>query len=188
MARDIVSCHPEPKYILLPEYYIRAETGATVGHRQIQRDGHSAEKIMAKLRHIAIQVPDLEKAAAFYEGVFDLKRVAKVEAPIGNAISLSDGIMNLTLLQFPEGTKGGKGGPDWAGLHHFGFVVDDEGETEQRSRITAASFSCSCRNIPASTQKRNSRTSTALCSTSPSTTGGKPKKADADRRRQRTDD
>jgi len=70
---------------------------------------------MAKLRHIAIQVPDLEKAAAFYEGVFDLKRVAKVEAPIGNAISLSDGIMNLTLLQFPEGTKGGKGGPDWAG-------------------------------------------------------------------------
>ena len=35
---------------------------------------------MAKLRHIAIQVPDLEKAAAFYEGVFDLKRVAKVEA------------------------------------------------------------------------------------------------------------
>ena len=27
---------------------------------------------MAKLRHIAIQVPDLEKAAAFYEGVFGL--------------------------------------------------------------------------------------------------------------------
>ena len=46
---------------------------------------------MAKIRHIAIQVPDLEKAAAFYEGVFELKRVGKVEAPIGNAISLSDG-------------------------------------------------------------------------------------------------
>jgi len=140
VARDIVSCHPKPKYILLPEYYIRAETGATVGERQIQRDGHSAEKIMAKLRHIAIQVPDLEKAAAFYEGVFDLKRVAKVEAPIGNAISLSDGIMNLTLLQFPEGTKGGKGGPDWAGLHHFGFVVDDEGETEQKIKNHGGEF------------------------------------------------
>ena len=95
---------------------------------------------MAKLRHIAIQVPDLEKAAAFYEGVFDLKRVAKVEAPIGNAISLSDGIMNLTLLQFPEGTKGGKGGPDWAGLHHFGFVVDDEGETEQKIKNHGGEF------------------------------------------------
>ena len=87
---------------------------------------------MAKLRHIAIQVPDLEKAAAFYEKVFELKRLKKVEAPIGNAISLSDGVMNLTLLQFPEGTKGGKGGPDWAGLHHFGFVVENEGATEQK--------------------------------------------------------
>jgi catechol 2,3-dioxygenase-like lactoylglutathione lyase family enzyme len=77
---------------------------------------------MAKLRHIAMQVPDLDKAAAFYEGVFGLKRLKKVEAPIGNAISLSDGVVNLTLLHFPEGTKGGKGGPDWAGLHHFGFV------------------------------------------------------------------
>ena len=38
---------------------------------------------MAKLRHIALQVPDLEKAVAFYEGVFGLKRLKKVEAPIG---------------------------------------------------------------------------------------------------------
>ena len=95
---------------------------------------------MAKLRHIAIQVPDLEKAAAFYEGVFDLKRVAKVEAPIGNAISLSDGIMNLTLLQFPEGTKGSKGGPDWAGLHHFGFVVEDEKDTGQKIKNHGGEF------------------------------------------------
>jgi catechol 2,3-dioxygenase-like lactoylglutathione lyase family enzyme len=48
---------------------------------------------MGKLRHIAIQVPDLEKAAAFYEGVFGLKRLKKVDAPIGNAISLSDGVI-----------------------------------------------------------------------------------------------
>lgn len=95
---------------------------------------------MAKLRHLAIQVPDLEKAASFYEGVFGLKRLKKVEAPIGNAISLSDGLMNLTLLQFPEGTKGGKGGPDWAGLHHFGFVVDNEGETEQKIKDAGGEF------------------------------------------------
>ena len=64
---------------------------------------------MGKIKHIAIQVPDLEKAAAFYENVFDLKRVNQVESPMGNAISLSDGDMNLTLLHFPEGTIGGKG-------------------------------------------------------------------------------
>ena len=94
------------------------------------RAENSLENIMGKLRHIAIQVPDLEKAAAFYEGVFGLKRLKKVNAPIGNAISLSDGVMNLTLLQFPEGAKGSKGGPDWAGLHHFGFVVENENATE----------------------------------------------------------
>ena len=67
---------------------------------------------MGKLRHIAIQVPDLEKAAAFYEGVFGLRRLKKVEAPIGNAISLSDGVMNLTLLHF----RGSQGRQGWLGL------------------------------------------------------------------------
>ena len=103
---------------------------------------------MAKLRHIAIQVPDLEKAAAFYEGVFNLKRVKKVEAPIGNAISLSDGVMNLTLLHFPDGTKGGHGGPEWAGLHHFGFVVENEGATEDRIKSHGGEFFMQLPNYP----------------------------------------
>ena len=72
--------------------------------------------------------------------MFDLKRVAEVEAPIGNAISLSDGIVNLTLLHFPEGTKGGKGGPDWAGLHHFGFVVEDGKATEEKIEKNGGEF------------------------------------------------
>jgi catechol 2,3-dioxygenase-like lactoylglutathione lyase family enzyme len=98
------------------------------------------ENAVPKLRHIALQVPDLEKAAAFYQDVFGLKRVKKVEAPFGNAISLSDGVVNLTLLQFPEGTKGGKGGPDWAGLHHFGFVVEDGPATEQKIKQHGGEF------------------------------------------------
>ena len=81
---------------------------------------------MAKLRHLALQVPDLQKAADFYQQTFELERVAEVESPIGNAVMLSDGVMNLTLLNFPEGTKGRLNGADWAGLHHFGFVVDDK--------------------------------------------------------------
>ncbi len=113
---------------------------------------------MGKLRHIAIQVPDLEKAAAFYEGVFGLKRLKKVDAPIGNAISLSDGVMNLTLLHFPEGTMGGKGGPDWAGLHHFGFVVENETVTEQ---AISRPPNCSCtQNHPSPT--RNGEVSRAV--------------------------
>ena len=80
---------------------------------------------MAKLRHIAMQVPNLQESAAYYEKLFELDRVCDVESEYGNAVMLSDGTMNLTLLHFPEGTKGGKNGPDWAGLHHMGFVVDD---------------------------------------------------------------
>src|ERR1700730_4824802 len=95
---------------------------------------------MGKLRHVAIQVPDLEKAAAFYEGVFDLKRVGQVESPIGNAISLSDGVVNLTLLHFPEGTKGGKGGPDCAGLHNIRSHVDDEKEADARIKKHGGEF------------------------------------------------
>jgi catechol 2,3-dioxygenase-like lactoylglutathione lyase family enzyme len=81
---------------------------------------------MAKLRHIAMQVPNLQESAAYYERLFELDRVCDVESEYGNAVMLSDGTMNLTLLHFPEGTKGGKNGPDWAGLHHIGFVVDDK--------------------------------------------------------------
>ena len=95
---------------------------------------------MGKIRHIAIQVPNLEQSATFYEGVFDLKRVSQVESSVGNAISLSDGVMNLTLLHFPEGTKGGKGGPDWAGLHHIGFVVEDEDATAKKIQQHGGEF------------------------------------------------
>ena len=84
---------------------------------------------MAKLRHIAMQVPDLEKAAEFYETVFDMERVAHGNTPFGNALMLSDGVINLALLNFPEGTKGQINGPDWAGLHHVGCLVDDEDKT-----------------------------------------------------------
>ncbi len=84
---------------------------------------------MAKLRHIAMQVPDLEKAAEFYETVFGMERVAQGDTPFGNALMLSDGVINMALLHFPDGTEGRINGPDWAGLHHIGFVVDDEDET-----------------------------------------------------------
>ena len=45
-----------------------------------------------------------------------------------------------SLLHFPEGTKGGKGGPDWAGLHHIGFLVDDEKETARKIETLGGAF------------------------------------------------
>jgi len=81
---------------------------------------------MAKLRHIAISVPDLEKSAAFYEQTFGLKRVNFVVTPYGDGLSLSDGVINLTLLHFhTDEAAGDERGKDFVGIHHFGFIVDD---------------------------------------------------------------
>jgi len=75
-----------------------------------------------KLRHIAISVPDKEKAARFYENTFGFERVSQSRV----ATRLSDGVMNITLLQFEtEEDAGDERGKDFVGLHHFGIWVDD---------------------------------------------------------------
>jgi len=81
-----------------------------------------------QLRHIAISVPDVEKAAKFYEESFGMKRVSKS----GIAIRLSDGTVNLTLLDFPtDEDAGDERGKDYVGLHHMGIWVDDLDAAQQ---------------------------------------------------------
>ena len=87
---------------------------------------------MAKLRHVAMQVPNLEKASTFYEKVFGMKRLVYGETPYGNVQMMSDGTVTLALLNFPEGTIGGQGGPKWSGLHHIGFVVENHDEIAKK--------------------------------------------------------
>jgi predicted enzyme related to lactoylglutathione lyase len=77
---------------------------------------------MSKLRHIAITVPDLEKAAVFYEKTFGMKRARESDI----AIILSDGVVSLAILKFKTDKQAGdERGKDFHGLHHMGFVVDD---------------------------------------------------------------
>ena len=91
---------------------------------------------MARLRHFAVCVKDLDKAAEFYAKVFDLKRVGREDLEIGSAIYMTDGVINLALLNF-TGAAGGKAsdikeGANFVGAHHFGFQVDDVAETQKR--------------------------------------------------------
>ena len=75
-----------------------------------------------KLRHLAISVPDKEKATKFYEDTFGFERVSQSRV----ATRLSDGVVNITLLQFEtEDDAGDERGKDFVGLHHFGILVDD---------------------------------------------------------------
>src|SRR5437660_1732625 len=99
---------------------------------------------MARLRHFAVCVKDLEKAAQFYANVFDLKRVGREDLEIGSAIYMTDGVINLALLNF-TGKAGSKAsdleeGTAFLGAHHFGFQVDDLAETEKRIEANGGKF------------------------------------------------
>ena len=96
---------------------------------------------MARLRHIAVCVKDLNKAAEFYEKVFEMKRVGEETLDIGSAIYMSDGVINMALLNF-SGSKGNdlKDPKNAVGANHFGFQVDDLADTQRRIEEAGGTF------------------------------------------------
>lgn len=72
---------------------------------------------MAKLRHVALAVDDIEKTAAFYEQAFEMQRVRQSDV----AIMLSDGVVSLAIIDANRNANAGAR----KGLHHFGFLVDE---------------------------------------------------------------
>ena len=75
---------------------------------------------MAKLRHIALIVPDPEKAAKFFEDAFEMKIAGKAR----RGLYVSDGVMNVALLK--------QEGDEEVGIYHFGMWVDDLDEAEKK--------------------------------------------------------
>lgn len=73
---------------------------------------------MAKLRHIAMVVDEMEKTATFYEQSFGMKRVRQTPTAIG----LSDGVVSLVIIH-PSNVN--MQGDTRRGLHHVGFLIDD---------------------------------------------------------------
>ena len=101
---------------------------------------------MAKLRHIALSVPDPEKAADFYCEAFDMERVGKTDSPLAKGCYVSDGVITVALLKYKTDEWAGyvKGederGKDWQGLHHIGFWVDDIDETEKKIEAAGGKY------------------------------------------------
>ena len=95
----------------------------------------------ARLRHFAVVVRDLEKAAKFYEGVFGLKRVGEETLDFASAIYLTDGVINLALLNYKgERGSGLKDPKGFVGAHHFGFQVDDIEAAKKRIEAAGGKF------------------------------------------------
>ena len=84
---------------------------------------------MAKLRHIALIVPDPEASARFFEKAFDFKRVGQAR----RGIYLSDGTVNVALLKVESDEEK-------IGIYHFGMWVDDLGEAEKKATDAGATY------------------------------------------------
>ena len=80
---------------------------------------------MPKIKHIALSTQDVDKTAKFYIEVFGMKEVGKVNSPGARGYYLTDGDINLAILNFKnDAVAGVERGKDWSGIHHIGFQVE----------------------------------------------------------------
>lgn len=95
---------------------------------------------MQQIKHIAIATQDAEKTAKFYKDVFGLREMAKLDSPNAKGYFLSDGNINLAILDFQNdevaGTERGKG---YSGIHHIGFEVESLEEIAKKMEEANAS-------------------------------------------------
>ena len=80
---------------------------------------------MEQIKHIAIATQDAEKTAKFYKDVFGLREMAKLDSPSAKGYFLSDGNINLAILDFQnDQVAGAERGKGYSGIHHIGFEVE----------------------------------------------------------------
>ena len=96
---------------------------------------------MGKLRHIAIQVSDPQKAAQFYMRSFGMTKVGETDWENARGVYLTDGVINLALLDYKTVEAAGEDrGTDYVGLHHIGFWVDDVKATRKAMEAEGAQY------------------------------------------------
>ena len=81
---------------------------------------------MAKIKHIAIATQDADKTARFYIDVMGLKEAGKIDGVNASGYYLTDGNVNMAILNFKnDQVAGPEYGTGYSGIHHIGFEVDD---------------------------------------------------------------
>src|SRR5436309_13188522 len=116
-------------------YRNAGNAGTHLARDQRDQQRHTAaavrEEIMARIKHIALTTKEPAKVAEFYKSAFGLKELRR--SPNG-AVFLTDGHINVAILN-PKDEKSpdmGAHGPNFSGIHHFGFEVDDLGDACQK--------------------------------------------------------
>ena len=87
---------------------------------------------MAKIKHIALSTQDVDRTAAFYVNVFGMKEIARIDSPNARGYYLSDGDLNLAILNFKNDAAAGAYRPQRA------FMLDaspGDGATAVREQV-----------------------------------------------------
>ena len=89
---------------------------------------------MNRIVHLALKVDDLERSSEFYEKVFGFKEVGTEKVRDHTSRHLSDGTIDLSLMQYAVGTRSAESQAAGSGpcIHHFGVEVDDLAEAARQ--------------------------------------------------------
>jgi len=94
---------------------------------------------MPKIKHIALSTQDVDKTAKFYIDVFGMKQVGRIDSPSARGYYLTDGDLNLAILNFKnDAAAGAERGKGFSGIHHIGFQVESLEEIGERLSAAGA--------------------------------------------------
>jgi len=94
---------------------------------------------MPKIKHIALSTQDVDKTAKFYIDVFGMKQVGRIDSPSARGYYLTDGDLNLAILNFKnDAAAGAERGKGFSGIHHIGFQVESLEEIAERLSAAGA--------------------------------------------------
>ena len=80
---------------------------------------------MPKIKHIALSTQDPDGTARFYVDVFGMKQIGRIDKPTVRGYFLSDGDINVAILNFKtDAAAGVERGKGFSGIHHIGFQVE----------------------------------------------------------------
>lgn len=91
---------------------------------------------MAKLRHIALSVPDPEASAKFFEEAFGMWRAGNAQ----RGVYMTDGVVNVALLDFKDEPVPGGFPKGYAGIIHFGMWVDSVEDDGAKIKAAGGSY------------------------------------------------
>jgi len=91
---------------------------------------------MNRIVHIALKVDDLKRTTQFYEKVFGFKVAKTGKVRDHTSRHLSDGAIDLSIMQYDAGTESAESRAAGAGpcIHHFAVEVDDLASAEKEIR------------------------------------------------------